>query len=189
MILKGQALVQSEDIQYYREEGQTFGELEMMSGVSIQKIAFPKSSLLITMEQKHFATFFGGRFEQVYAEREAELSCLDSLLNSIPLFFKYLFLSTYQSCTYQLGDKIVEKGEPFEHLFIVGDRMKEERLRYLLKGTIGLFELQAQKNLYEETVFAPIADMKVPFFSRQDFQKYVLAMYGTISLLRNSSIF
>lgn len=67
--------------------------------------------------------------------------------------------------------------------------MKEERLRCLLKGTIGLYELQAQKNLYEETVFAPLADMKVPFFSRQDFQRYVLAMYGTISLLRNSSIF
>ena len=33
--------------------------------------------------------------------------------------------------------------------------MKEERLRCLLKGTIGLYELQAQKNLYEETVFAP----------------------------------
>jgi hypothetical protein len=47
------------------------------------------------------------RFKGIYSEREAELICLTTLMNSIPPFYKYLFLSKYKTQVFQLGDRIV----------------------------------------------------------------------------------
>lgn len=37
-----------------------------------------------------------------------------------------------------MGDKIIEEGEEVDYLYIVSDKLKEERLKYLQKGCIGL---------------------------------------------------
>ena len=88
------------------------------------------------------------RFKKIYSEREAELISLFTLLQSIPPFSKYLFLSKYKTKTFQLGEKIAEKNEPLTVVYIVGDKLKEERLKYLSKGCLGLTELQRDKTVY-----------------------------------------
>jgi hypothetical protein len=107
--------------------------------MGIDEIWFQRNSLLITMTEQHFFTYFEPRFLSIYASRESEVSCLQTLLNSIPLFWKYLFLSTHQVRHYRLGDKIAEKGENIQLVHVVGDKLKEERLRHLTKGCVGLY--------------------------------------------------
>ena len=53
-----------------------------------------------------------------------DLSCMQTVLNVIPLFSKYLFLASYQQKTFNLGDKITEKGEPVNYLYVVGDKLR-----------------------------------------------------------------
>ncbi len=50
MILRGAAIIQTSGIEYYKGEGETFGELEIMAGTSIEEIYFERNSLLVTLK-------------------------------------------------------------------------------------------------------------------------------------------
>ena len=81
-----------------------------MSGVQIEEIWFIKNTLVITIPEPHFVTYFSEKYQQLYMDREAELWCLHSVLNAIPAFSKHIFLSSYHFHTFKLGSKIVLKG-------------------------------------------------------------------------------
>lgn len=129
------------------------------------------------------------RFKQIYSEREAELSSLMTLLCSVPPFAKYLFLSKQRKRVFALGEKIVEKHEALRQVYVVGDKLKEERLKYLSKGCLGLTELQRGKTSFLETAFCPEPEMTIPFFPKEDFETLLLDVLNQSALLDNSSLF
>jgi len=48
-------------------------------------------------------------------------------------------LSKVERRVYQFGEKIVMKGENVDRIIVVGDKLKEEQVKYIVKGTIGLY--------------------------------------------------
>lgn len=54
-----------------------------------------------------------------------------------------------------MGEKITDRGEPMESLYVVGDRLREEKVTHLSRGCLGLRELQKGKETYLETIYCP----------------------------------
>jgi hypothetical protein len=129
--------------------------MELLAGCQISEVVFLKSSILVTLEEHEFARYFASRYEQRYAELEGELECLQEFLRKIPKVCKYMLLSKVERRVYALGEKIVLKGEHLDNLIIVGDKLRDEELRYIVKGCIGLYEFKKGKAAYEETVYCP----------------------------------
>ena len=69
MILKGEVIVKTENVQYRRYEGETFGELEIMSGSEIEELWFQKYCLMVMMDEQHYETYFAPRFNSIYSNR------------------------------------------------------------------------------------------------------------------------
>lgn len=68
-MLKGSVTVRTTGLEYTKEQGETFGELEIMAGIDIESVFFQKNSLLITINEDHFREHFLPKFNLIYSER------------------------------------------------------------------------------------------------------------------------